>query len=166
MNLEVTDQDPDNLAYFRFCAEGRFHLQRCAACRLLRYPPGPSCPWCGEMESAWSPVAGTGTVHSYTEVHHAIQPGFRSTTPYLVLIVELDEQSGAPTREHALRIAGNLVDEHGELATSSQVWEVGIGSRVEMVFTQVGPNIALPNWRLHSGRTGGVAPWRMPATPK
>jgi len=47
------------------------------------------------------PVEGRGTVHSYTEVHHAIQPAFKQFTPYLVLLVELDTQSGKPTREEA-----------------------------------------------------------------
>ena len=161
MNLEVTDQDPENLEYFRYCAEGRFHLQRCAACALLRYPPGPSCYWCGEAKSVWTPVAGQGTVHSYTEVHHAIQPGFRSASPYALLVVDLDEQRGRPTEHEALRVVGNLADADGELASPDIVAKVGIGSRVEMVFTAISAEIALPNWKLSDQQTPGVVPWRM-----
>ena len=159
LNLEVADQDADNLAYFRHCASGVFHLQRCEACRLLRYPPGPGCPWCGSGASHWEPVPMRGTVHTYTEVHHAIQPGFRPASPYAVLIVDLDEQRGRPTTHEALRVVGNLVTPDGELAPPERVREVGIGSRVRMVFTSVGPEIALPNWTLDA-RPDDSPPWR------
>ena len=100
----------------RFCAKHDFRLQRCAACKLFRYPPTTACPWCSELKSEWVSVEGRGTVHSYTEVHHAIQPAFKPFTPYLVLLVELDTQSGKPTKEEGLRVIGNLVRPDGVLA--------------------------------------------------
>ena len=160
--LEVPDQDPDNLAYFAHCASGRFHLQRCTACGLLRYPPGPACYSCGHDASQWEPVPMTGTVHSYTEVRHAIQPGFRPATPYLVLVVDLDIQRGQPTEHDALRVVGNLVTADGELAAPELVAQVGIGSRVAMVFTPLTPAIALPNWRLDGEQPARA--WRHDAT--
>src|SRR6266446_4831043 len=99
MPLEINDLDHENLNYFAYCAKHDFRLQRCASCKLLRYPPTTACPWCSELDSEWVSVEGRGTVHSYTEVHHAIQPAFKQYTPYLVLLVELDTQSGKPTRE-------------------------------------------------------------------
>jgi uncharacterized OB-fold protein len=158
MTLEVSDLDPDNLSYFQFCARGAFHLQRCAACSLLRYPPGPSCYWCGHESSRWDPVATAGTVHSFTEVHHAIQPGFRNAAPYAVLIVDLDEQRGRPTQDEALRVVGNLVETDGRLAPAELVGRIGIGSRVKMTFTPVGPDIAIPNWT--PADEPGARPWR------
>ena len=77
MPLSLDDLDGENLAYFKHCAEHDFHLQRCTACNLLRYPPATACPWCASPESQWVPVEGKGAVHSYTEVHHAIQPAFK-----------------------------------------------------------------------------------------
>jgi len=38
-------------------------------------------------ESTWKKGRREGTVHSYSEVHHAIQPAFRGKTPYLILLV-------------------------------------------------------------------------------
>ena len=146
MPLEINDLDHENLDYFAFCAKHDFRLQRCAACKLLRYPPTSACPWCTEPESEWISVEGRGTVHSYTEVHHAIQPAFKQFTPYLVLLVELDTQSGKPTRETALRVIGNLTRPDGVLAPRSEVEQVGIGSRVRMVFAGVAPGLALPQW--------------------
>ncbi len=161
LSLEISDLDTDNLTYFRYCALGTFHLQRCEACSLLRYPPGPSCYWCGHAHARWEPVAGAGNVHSYTEVHHAIQPAFRKAAPYAVLVVDLDEQRGKPTDVEALRVVGNLVAPDGGLAPGEEVGKVGIGSRVRMTFTPITPQIALPNWTL-SDDPQTIAPWRLP----
>jgi hypothetical protein len=115
MPLEINDLDHENLDYFAYCAKHDFRLQRCASCNLFRYPPSSACPWCAELVSEWVSVEGRGTVHSYTEIHHAIQPAFKQYTPYLVLLVELDTQSGKPTKEEGLRMIGNLTrpDAHG-----------------------------------------------------
>ena len=83
MPLEIDDLDVENLAYFKHCAAHDFHLQHCdARASLLRYPPTTACPWCTNPKSDWVPVEGKGAVHSYTEVHHAIQPAFKAHTPY------------------------------------------------------------------------------------
>jgi uncharacterized protein len=52
-------------------------------------------------------------VHSHTEVHHAIQPAFKQYTPYLVLLVDLDMQSGKPTNEEGLHVIGKLARPDG-----------------------------------------------------
>src|SRR3546814_14534246 len=77
MTLTVPDLDTQNTAYFGHCAKHEFHLQQCAKCDLLHYPPTTTCPFCGNPEQHWSPVEGRGTVYPYVEVHHAIQPGFK-----------------------------------------------------------------------------------------
>ena len=94
------------------------------------------------------PVEGKGAVHSYTEVHHAIQPAFKAHTPYLVLLVDLDTQKGKPTEHEALRVVGNLATPDGKLAPPEMVKKVGIGTRVRMVFTDVAPGLALPQWAI------------------
>ena len=159
MPLDISGLDAENLEYFRHCAAHAFHLQACAACDLIRYPPTTACPWCASPAARWVPVEGRGAVHSYTEVHHAIQPAFKPFTPYLVLLVELDTQSGKPTREEGLRMIGNLVRPDGVLAPRSDVEKVGIGSRVRMVFTDVAPGLSLPQWTIDEGGGGGK-PWR------
>ncbi len=97
MGLTIDDLDHENLEYFRHCAEHDFHLQACAQCGRLRYPPTTACPWCMSLQSNWRKVEGRGAVHSYSEVHHAIQPAFRGHTPYLILLVDLDTQKGEPS---------------------------------------------------------------------
>jgi uncharacterized OB-fold protein len=160
MSLSIDDLDVENLAYFRYCAAHDFRLQQCEGCGLLRYPPTTACPWCMGRDSKWVPVEGQGTVHSYTEVHHAIQPAFRGRTPYLVLLVDLDAQKGKPTEHEALRVVGNLATPDGNLAPPDLVGQVGIGTRVRMVFSDVAPGLSLPQWTLDD--TQQQKAWRYP----
>jgi hypothetical protein len=162
MGLSLDDLDVENLAYFRHCAEHDFHLQACAGCGLLRYPPTTACPWCMSRESRWVPVEGKGAVHSYTEVHHAIQPAFKAVAPYLVLLVDLDTQKGKPTEHEALRVVGNLATPDGKLAPPDLVRKVGIGTRVRMVFADVAPGLSLPQWTIDETAAQPTNPWRYP----
>lgn len=162
MPLAIDDLDGENLAYFKHCAEHNFHLQQCTACNLLRYPPATACPWCMDAGSKWVPVEGKGEVHSYTEVHHAIQPAFKAHTPYLVLLVDLDTQKGNPTEHESLRVVGNLTTPDGKLAPPDDVKKVGIGTRVHMVFADVAPGLSLPHWTIDENAPQPDKPWRYP----
>jgi uncharacterized OB-fold protein len=162
MSLSIDDLDGENLQYFRHCAAHAFHLQQCDDCKLLRYPPTTACPWCACLTSTWTRVEGKGEVHSYEEVHHAIQPAFRDFTPYMVLLVDLDTQKGKPTEHEALRVVGNLTTPDGRLAPPELVKRVGIGSRMRMVFSDAGAGISLPQWTLDEAAAQPAKPWRYP----
>jgi hypothetical protein len=58
----------------------------------------------------------------------------RFIEPYLVLLVELDAQSGKPTKEEGLRVIGNPDAPDGVLAPTSEGERVGIGTRVRTKF--------------------------------
>jgi uncharacterized OB-fold protein len=161
MPLAVDDLDIENLEYFKACRRHEFRLQKCRNCGLLRYPPGTACPWCTNLEFEWTPVDGTGTVHSYGEVHQAIQPAFRAFTPYQVLLVDLDIQKGQPTPDEAIRVIGNLVTPDGQMAPPELVQRCGIGSRVRIVYVDVGEGFAVPQWTLDEGAEQGPV-WRYP----
>ena len=161
MALDVNDLDIENVAYFKHCAAHEFRLQQCTACSLLRYPPTTGCPWCAHHESRWVPVEGKGAVHSYTEVRHAIQQAFKPHLPYLVLLVDLDTQKGKPTEHEALRVMANLCTPDGKLAPADQVKQVGIGTRVRMVFSDLQPGLSLPQWTIDTAAPQ-PKPWRYP----
>jgi len=162
MPLQIDHLDGENLAYFGHCANHALHLQECEECQLLRYPPTTACPWCSSPKSRWKPVEGKGTVHSYAEVHHAIQPAFKSGTPYLILLVDLDTQRGEPSPQEALRIVGNLVTPDGKLAPPDQVKRVGIGTRVRIAYSDVVPGLAIPQWMIDEDADQPEKPWRYP----
>ena len=162
MPLVVDDVDSDNAAFFRYCAAGEFRLQRGRESGLLRYPPAPTCHWTGDRKFDWVRVDGIGTVHSYAEVHHAIQRSFRDKVPYMVLIVDLDEQLGVPTEHEALRVTGNLVTADGSLAQPDLLHLVGIGTRVKMVLEPVSDDIGIPQWTIDTDADQPPEPWRYP----
>jgi len=162
MPLSIDELDHENLTYFAHCARHDFHLQKCDDCGLLRYPPTTGCPWCASPKATWIPVEGRCEVHSYEEVHHAIQPAFKAHTPYMVLLVDLDIQKGQPSETEALRVAGNLTTPDGALAPPDMVRQVGIGTRVRMVFSNVTDGLSLPQWTIDSAASQPAKPWRYP----
>ena len=162
MTLSIDDLDGENLAYFKHCAAHDFHLQKCDDCAMLRYPPTTACPFCSGDKATWTKVEGKGTVYSYNEVHHGIQPAFKAKTPYMLLLVELDTQKGQPTPDDGLRVAANLTTPDGILAPPEMVRRVGIGSRMRMVFSDVGPGLSLPQWTLDETAAQPEKPWRYP----
>ncbi len=164
MKLGIEDTDHENRAFFEWCGKHELRLQRWRSNGLLSYPPGTANPWDGTPEYDWAPVDGRGTVVSYCEIHHAIHPAFRQQLPYLTLLVELDEQRGQPSEHEALRVPGNLVTPDGVLAPPELVTRVGIGTRVGMVFVDVGNGFALPQWAIDPDADQPEEPWRYPGS--
>jgi len=101
--------------------EGRLPLQRCEASGHFRHPPAEGCPRCGDRAWHWEDAAGTGTIYSFTTVHHAVHPIVESWLPYTVVLVDLDEGPrmvsryvGATDPAVGLRVAVRF-EEHEDL---------------------------------------------------
>ena len=92
--------DPDTAGFWSATADGEVRLCRCTSCRTWLQPPLERCRRCAGAV-AWEPIAGTGTVYSFIVVRHQAVPGF--AIPYVVALVELDDQAG-------LRLPTRLVD--------------------------------------------------------
>ena len=162
MMLTIDDVDKENREFFKFCAESDFRLQKGRKSGLLRYPPTTACPWTGDRDYDWVSIEPKGSVHSYGEVHHRIQPAFKDKVPYMILVVDLDVQKGEPTEHESLRVAGNLVTSDGKFAPLEIIKTVGIGTRVRMVFTQVIEGFAIPHWTIDKDAKQPKLPWRYP----
>jgi hypothetical protein len=50
----------------------------------------------------------------------------------------------------------------GQLAPADQVRQVGIGTRVRMVFSDVAPGLALPQWTIDTAAPQPANVWRYP----
>ena len=159
MSLLIPDNDSEWKEYFAHARQHRLMLRACNACGLMRYPPTHACPWCMELGWTWKEVSGRGTIYSYETVVHAIQPGFKEATPYAVVLIELDEQRGKPTPDEALRIIGNLVKADGR--TMEDTKNVAIGKRVRVVFHDLAPHMALPQFALSDEAPAGRV-WQLP----
>jgi len=69
----------------------RLVIQRCNACERYRFPPEPSCVYCGAPEAAWTAVSGRATLWSWTVGHPPLLPYFAERAPWPVAVVELEE---------------------------------------------------------------------------
>ncbi|HEX4218263.1 MAG TPA: Zn-ribbon domain-containing OB-fold protein [Acidimicrobiales bacterium] len=118
----VTD---DNRFFWEAAAEGRLVAQKCADCGRLHHPPRPMCPTCHSVEQTTVELAGTGTVYSYSILHHPQHPAF--SYPVLAVLVELDE---------GIRMLSNLVD--------ADPGTVSIGLPVEVRFEPTRHDMAVP----------------------
>jgi uncharacterized OB-fold protein len=156
MEIVPGETDSEFRPYFEEVARcGRLVMRRCAACGLLRYPPGAGCPWCASLEWEWAEVSGSGTVYSYEVVTQPILPGFADRVPYVVALVELDEQRGLPTPDDGLRLVANIVRPDGEPEAEERV---GIGTRVDLSLQPFVEGLVLPQFSVVEG--SGPA-WRL-----
>jgi uncharacterized OB-fold protein len=71
------------------------HLQKCMNCGHFNHPPKLACSACHSRDVAWTKVAGTGRIYSYTIVHRPPVPAFKGDVPYAVGLVDMD---GTDTR--------------------------------------------------------------------
>ncbi|MDA4106813.1 Zn-ribbon domain-containing OB-fold protein [Mycolicibacterium holsaticum] len=126
---------PDDISgfYWNAAAEQRLVLQRCSSCHTLQYPPEVCCQRCQERNFELTEMSGQGVIYSYAVVDRPLHSGFLNALPYVVVLVELDEQPG-------LRILTNLIDVPEGTAVSC-------GMRVEVVYEERG-SITLPQFRL------------------
>lgn len=71
--------------------DGRFETTRCTACGHMTFPPKPICPECWKRDTLeWVELKGTGVLRSFTEVC-AAPAIFADEAPYVLAIVDLDE---------------------------------------------------------------------------
>jgi len=90
---------PETGFFWTSGADGRLRILRCQSCRTYVHPPSPVCPSCGSRTLTPEPVSGHGTVLTATVNH---QEWGLLPTPYVIAIVELEEQPG-------LRLTTNIV---------------------------------------------------------
>ena len=109
----------ENAFFWRAGAQGILKFMRCQACAHYIHPPLPICPVCKCREVRAEAVSGRGTVLTTTINHQVWEPGLEA--PYMLAIVEMDEQSG-------LRLTTNIVN--------CDIKTVAIGMRVRVLFEQ------------------------------
>jgi uncharacterized OB-fold protein len=123
--------DLDSAPFWAAAREHRLAVQRCDDCFVLRFPVKPICPCCHSWSATWAELSGSGRVRSWVTTHHVTHPAFARQLPYVVLYVELEEQSG-------LMMYGNL---------RPAAAAVHSGMAVKAVFEDVSPEITLVQWQ-------------------
>ena len=76
--------------FFEEARAGRLTGIRCGKCHELAIPPKEFCPTCQERDWTAEPLAGSGSITSFTVIRVAPR-GRGGEAPYAVAVVRLDE---------------------------------------------------------------------------
>ncbi len=82
---------PESDFYWTGGAAGELRILRCRDCRRYAHPPTPLCRGCGSDQLAPEAVSGRGTIWTFTVSHQQLLPSL--PTPYVVAVIELEEQA-------------------------------------------------------------------------
>lgn len=74
--------------FWAHCNQRSLRFQGCADCGKLRHPPTPMCPHCQSTRVKWVEAPDTGTLFTYTVIHHAAHPAVKDQLPYVVAVIE------------------------------------------------------------------------------
>lgn len=124
--LPVVD-DEETGGFWRAANEHRLVVRICNACGAKLHLPKSYCHHCGSWDVGWQDVRPTGSVYSWTVLHHTIHDAFPA--PSTIVLVQLDEDP--------------LIRFIGHLAGAAELF-VGMPMRVR--FEDVEPGVTLPQW--------------------
>ena len=117
-------------------------VQRCAGCHRYQFPPNKLCVFCLGADLTFEPVSGKGTVESYSmTVSGARHPYFSGQAPYIVGVVELQEQK-------RLLIYANL--------TASDGTRIRCGAPAVVYFERIGDGVVIPQFRVATSACGAA----------
>lgn len=128
----VPAPDPLTAFFWEAARERRLAILRCDSCGWYVHWPRPVCKRCHSFLLTPTDVSGRGTLYSWTVGVQAFHPWFEARLPYILAVVELEEQPN-------LKLVTNLVECREE--------EVEVGMPVEVTFEQVTAEIVLPMFR-------------------
>jgi uncharacterized OB-fold protein len=140
--------DATNRAWF---TSGALTLQQCDRCDTLQHPPEEVCHACGGTDFSGHDVAPSGTLYSYTVVHHSVHPALDAAVPYVVALVSLDDVP-------AVRVVGNLL--------GVPIDDIVIGMPVvatwEELVSEDGTVVQLPQWARATTKTTQAVEGKQP----
>ncbi len=76
--------------YLAALAENRLLGLKCKSCGFITVPPRLACRRCGKFDSEITQLTGRGKIATFTSIYVPSE-NHRGKTPYLVVLVELDE---------------------------------------------------------------------------
>jgi uncharacterized OB-fold protein len=94
-------------------------VQFCKRCGTRQMEPECVCYNCQSFDLGWQKVAGRGRIYSWIRPWYAAHPTLREFGPYLVVLVELDD-------DPSVRMVGNLLGDAQQ--------EIKIGAPVEAAY--------------------------------
>lgn len=114
------------------CAERSLRILRCVDCKFYVHLPRPVCPKCLGEDLQPEQISGRGVLYSHTTTTRAFDPFYVDKVPYVLAVVELEEQQG-------LRVASQMVN-YAEFA-------LRVGLEVEVQWVDLHETLTLPYFR-------------------
>ncbi|MGE2692495.1 Zn-ribbon domain-containing OB-fold protein [Mycolicibacterium pulveris] len=124
--LPVVD-DPETGGFWKATTEHRLVVRVCNACAAKLHLPKSYCHNCGSWDVRWRDVRPTGSVYSWTVLHHTVHEAFPA--PWTVVLVQLDE-------DPSIRFIGQLPG----------AAQLAVGMPMRVRFEDVEPGVTLPQW--------------------
>jgi NAD(P)-dependent dehydrogenase (short-subunit alcohol dehydrogenase family)/uncharacterized OB-fold protein len=78
------------IAFTTAAAEGRFRLQKCAACAQVCYPPREACPKCWCSDLPWTDLPEGGRLLTESTLRTSFNAYFRERMPWRIGTIQLD----------------------------------------------------------------------------
>ncbi|NWK97416.1 hypothetical protein DM806_17430 [Sphingobium lactosutens] len=130
MDIPFPRPNADTRPYWDAAARHQLVYQFCEQCQKSQFFPRATCVQCDSLVQ-WRVSKGQGTIASFTEVFRGPTAAFKSMSPYIIALIDLDE---------GFRMMANIID--------SNHADVVIGGRTVMVFQDIGgwtlPQAKLP----------------------
>ncbi len=82
---------PETREFWEGAKRHELRIQRCNACGRAYFFPRPFCPYCSSRDVAWFTASGKARLYSYI-ISHRPAPGFQDAVPYVIAVVELEEE--------------------------------------------------------------------------
>jgi uncharacterized protein len=122
-------------AYWDGARNNELVIQQCQDCQALIHPPAYFCTRCATIipHLGHTTVSGKGSLYSFA-LHYDNQiKGFEDKTPYILALIELDEQAG-------LTVYGNVLNAAYE--------ELRLGMPMEAIWEETdNPDIKIMQWQ-------------------
>jgi uncharacterized OB-fold protein len=124
--------DPITQFFWDGVEQHKLMIQRCDGCGTYIHWPRVVCRVCLSTSLTPTEVSGRGTLSTWTMPAQPFDPYYATHMPYVLAVVELDEQKN-------LKLVTNIVDCAEE--------DLRIDMPVEVVFREVAPGYTLPLFR-------------------
>ena len=116
---------------------GQLIIQRCKECGHWQHEPEPICAACLSFNLGYQSVSGRGAIYTFCIPVQAFHPSLEDKLPYVLAVIELDEQPG-------LKVVSDIVD--------IDPAEVRVGDRVEVTFRPYAEGFVLPLFRISASQ--------------
>jgi uncharacterized OB-fold protein len=124
--------DPLTEFFWAGARAGKLLILRCQTCGFFVHWPRPMCKRCHSFDLAPQQVSGRGRLYTYTVAVQAFHPWFETRLPYVLAVVELEEQAN-------LKLVSNVVD--------CAPRDVHVGMDLQVDFERIAADFVLPVFR-------------------